>query len=157
MKRGCAILLFVAMIALTSLADTVCIPWDASPSAGIAGYRVYYGTNSRTYPFVVNAGNVLSNTVALPQRGRWYFAITAYDTNLVESDFSNEVQYQSRPEAPALHSEQVVRVTPVIERSTDLVNWSAVIGEPTFFATTNNAEFFRTARLTIETLKRIEE
>jgi len=94
--------------------------------------------------------------VALPRRGRWFFAVTAYDTNTVESPFSNEVQYEERPRPPVLAGANVVRICPMIERSTNLVDWAAMSGEPTFFPATNAAEFFRTMRLTIETLKRVE-
>ena len=136
--------------------QSVKLTWDASPSSGVAGYRVYYGTNSRAYSCELNAGLVQTQCVALPRCGRWFFAVTAYDTNAVESELSNEVQYQERPLAPALAGANVVRICPVIERSTNLVDWSAVLGEPTFFPSTNAAEFFRVSRLTIETLKRVE-
>lgn len=141
----------------TLFADSIQISWEASPSGGLAGYRVYYGTNSGAYDCVTNSGLVLTQRVDLPRRGRWFFAVTAYDTNGVESDFSNEAQFQSKPLPPVLHGANVVRITPVIECSTNLVNWVAMAGEPTFFAATNNAEFFRTARLRIELVRRIEE
>jgi len=99
---------------------------------------------------------VQTQRVILPRRGRWFFAVTAYDTNAVESEFSNEVQYEERPRPPVLVGANVVRLCPVIERSTNLVHWAAMIGEPTFFPATNAAEFFRTTRLTIENLKRVE-
>ena len=72
-------------------AQNVTLAWDASPSASIAGYRVYYGTNSRAYGFVTNAGLVQTQRVTLPHSGRWFFAATAYDTIGLESDFSDEV------------------------------------------------------------------
>ena len=144
-------------------AQTVELSWDASPSAEVAGYRVYYGTNSRGYGFTMNSGLVQTQRVALPRRGRWFFAVTAYDTNAMESDFSNEVQWESNagftnepPRPPVLAGANVVRVCPVIERSTNLVDWAAVSGEPSFFAATNAAEFFRATRLTIERVQRVE-
>ena len=137
-------------------AQSVQLTWDASPSSEVAGYRAYYGTNSRSYAFTIDSGLVQTQRVTLPRRGRWFFAVTAYDTNAVESEFSNEVQYESKPVAPFVRGANVVRICPVIERSTNLVDWAAMIGEPTFFPATNAAEFFRTTRLTIETLKRVE-
>jgi hypothetical protein len=142
---------------LTFGAESVRVSWDASRSNDVVGYRVYYGTNSGAYSFEVNAGDALSQAIVLPQRGRWFFAVTAYNTNLVESDFSNEVQYESKPQAPLVYGESVVRVTPIIECSTNLVDWSPVLGEPTFFPATNSAGFFRTARLTIEAIKCVKE
>ena len=156
MSKSIFILLLLLFLVGLVAAQSVKLTWDASPSSGVAGYRIYYGTNSRSYAFTMTAGLVQTQRVALPRRGRWFFAVTAYDTNAVESELSNEVQYQERPLAPALAGVNVVRLCPLIERSTNLVDWSAVLGEPTFFPATNAAEFFRASRLTIETLKRVE-
>ena len=131
-------------------AQSVTLTWDASPSACIAGYRIYYGTNSRAYGFVTNAGLMLTQRVALPHSGRWFFAATAYDALGLESDFSNEVQWEAKPGAPALHGEAFVRLVPVIERSTNQVDWSSLTGAPTFLAATNRTEFFRAQRLIVE-------
>ena len=43
--------------------ETVTLAWDASVSTNVAGYRVYWGTNSRAYFGVTNAGLVLTQTV----------------------------------------------------------------------------------------------
>jgi hypothetical protein len=134
--------------------ETVTLAWDASVSTNVAGYRIYYGTNSRAYFCVTNAGLVLTQAVVLPHRGRWFFAATAYDTNGLESDFSSEVQWESKPVAPSLHGETLVRLTPVIERSTNRVDWVSAPGEATFFPATNAVEFFRTRRLVIEQVQR---
>jgi hypothetical protein len=131
-------------------AQDVTLAWDASPSASIAGYRIYYGTNSRAYGFVTNAGLVLTQRVALPCPGRWFFAATAYDGNGLESVFSDEVQWEAKPGAPAMHGEAFVRLAPVIERSTNQVDWSSLTGAPTFLAATNRTEFFRAQRLVVE-------
>ena len=134
-------------------AQSVTLAWDASPSATIAGYRVYYGTNSRAYGFVTNAGLVLTQRVTLPCLGRWFFAATAYDTNGLESDFSNEVEWEAKPGAPAMIGDPFVRLAPVIERSTNQVDWSSLTGAPTFLAATNRTEFFRAQRLVVEDVR----
>jgi hypothetical protein len=134
--------------------ETVTLAWDASASAGVAGYRVYYGTNSRAYFGATNAGLARTQAVVLPRAGRWFFTATAYATNGMESAWSNEVQWESKPVAPVLHGEAVVRLTPVIDRSTNLVDWVRTAGEATFFGATNAAEFFRTRRLVIERVQR---
>jgi len=135
-------------------AQQVTLAWDASASTNVAGYRVYWGTNSRAYFGVTNAGLGLTQAVLLPHRGRWFFAATAYDTNGLESDFSSEVQWESKPVAPVVQGEAVVRLTPVIERSTNQVDWVSTPGEATFFPATNAVEFFRTRRLVIERVQR---
>ena len=131
-------------------AQNVTLAWDASPSLSIAGYRVYYGTNSRAYGFVTNAGLVQTQRLALPHSGRWFFAATAYDTIGLESDFSNEVQWEAKPGAPAMIGDPFVRLAPVIERSTNQVDWSSLTGAPTFLSATNRTEFFRAQRLMVE-------
>ena len=130
--------------------ETVTLAWDASASTNVAGYRVYYGTNSRAYCCMTNAGLVLTQAVVLPRGGRWFFAATAYDTNGLESDFSSEVQWESKPAAPVMAGEAWVRVTPVFGRSTNLAAWGSVTGEATWFPSTNRAEFFRVNRLLME-------
>ncbi len=140
----------VAVCAGIAGAEQVTLVWDASPSAGIAGYRVYWGTNSRAYCCVTNAGLVLTQSVVLLHRGRWFFAATAYDTNGLESDFSNEVSWESKPVAPVMGGETWVRLAPVFGRSTNLVTWGSVTGQATWFPATNRAEFFRVKGLLIE-------
>ena len=149
-----ALLAVALAVAGLTRGQTVTLAWDASPSAAVAGYRVYWGTNSRAYFCVTNAGPLLTQAVVLPHGGRWFFAATAYDTNGLESDFSSEVQWESKPLPPAVHGEALVRLTPVIERSTNLVDWVSTAGEATFFSATNAAEFFRTRRLVIERVQR---
>ncbi len=78
-------------------AQTVQLAWDASQSSDVKGYRIYYGTNSRSYSYKVNAGLMRTQSVTLPWRGRWFFAATAYATNGVESPFSDEVQWENSP------------------------------------------------------------
>ena len=144
--------LTILILAWTELvpAQSVTLAWNPSPSAGVCEYRLYFGTTSRAYPFVTNCGLKLKQTVALPHTGRWFFAATVTDTNGVESDFSNEVQWEARPAPPVLHGEAWVRLTPVIECSTNLVDWRSVAGVPTWFRATNQMEFFTTHRLLIE-------
>ena len=132
----------------------VTLAWDASRCGCAAGYRVYYGTNARSYPFVTNAGLALTQTVVLPRGGRWFFAATTVSTNGLESDFSNEVSWESRPAAPVMLSESWVRVVPLLERSTNGVSWEGVTGAPSWFPATNRMEFFRGRRLMIEPERR---
>ena len=126
------------------------LAWDASPCACAAGYRLYYGTNTRSYQFVTNAGLALTQSVTLSHGGRWFFAATAVGTNGLESEFSNEVSWESRPVAPVMAGRPWVRLTPVFGRSTNFVTWEGVNGEATWFPATNRAEWFRVNRLLIE-------
>jgi hypothetical protein len=149
------ITMMVLVLAATLQAQSVTLAWNASPSPEVTGYRVYYGTNSRSYSVVTNAGLALTQTVVLPHAGRWFFAATAYDALGLESEFSNEVEWEARPGSPLVQGELWVRLSPVIERSTNQVNWVSVTGAPTFFAATNDVEFFATRRLVIEKVQRV--
>ncbi len=144
---------------LTTLvsAQKVTLAWDASPSTDAVGYRIHFGTNAGNYSFVTNVGLVRTQTVVVPHTGRWFFAATAVDANGIESPFSNQVQWEAKPTAPVVQSGAWVRLTPVIERSTNLVSWKTFEGEATWIAATNTMEFFATRRLLIERVQKPTE
>lgn len=91
MKRIALLLITVAALA-GSPSGPVTLQWDASLSPGVMGYRVYSGTVSGQYTnAVVDVGNVLTFTATnLTVSTTNYFAVTAYDSNRVESVPSNE-------------------------------------------------------------------
>jgi len=138
-------------------AQKVRLAWDASPSPDVVGYRIHFGTNASNYSFVTNVGLVRTQTVVLPHTGRWFFAATAVDANGMESPFSNQVQWEAKPTPPVMRGESFVRLTPVIERSTNLVNWQSMEGEATWIVATNTMEFFATRRLLLERVQRVNE
>ncbi len=58
----------------------------------IAGYKIYYGTAPGVYSKVVNVSSGLTEYVIDNLASdTYYFVITVYDNQLVESDYSNEV------------------------------------------------------------------
>lgn len=65
---------------------------DGSSLTDLAGYRVYYGQNSRNYTEMVEVTdrNATSTSVTLPS-GDYYVAMTALDAEGNESAYSNEV------------------------------------------------------------------
>jgi len=152
-------LLTTLMVAWPALvhAQRVTLAWDPSPSPEVTTYRVYYGTNSRSYTFVTNSGLVLTQALVLPHSGRWFFAATAADAAGSESDFSNEVQWEAKPAKPVLHGETWVRLSPVIEHTTNEVDWTNFIGEASWLPATNRIELFATRRLLIEPVQRAIE
>lgn len=153
--------LMVAMLSIVAVlaarAQSVTLAWDASPSVGVGTYVLYYGPASGAYTTVTNVGLVLTQTVALPHPGRWFFAVSAVSTNGTSSALSNEVEWEARPLSPVVHGETWVRLTPVIERSTNLVDWVSVAGEPSWFSATNAMEFFATRRLLIERVQQVRQ
>jgi len=71
---------------------SVIVSWDANTEPDLKGYKVYYGTASRSYDHVIDVGNVTEYTINNLAAGvTYYFAVTAYDTAFNESDFSQEV------------------------------------------------------------------
>ena len=80
--------------------------WDASPSATNESitifYKIYIGTNSRTYFRIEEAGTNLTYEVQNLSEGiTYYFAATAYTDNMLESDFSNEYSWNSSNGIPS--------------------------------------------------------
>jgi hypothetical protein len=65
---------------------------DGSPLTDLAGYRIVYGTASRTYTqsLTIGAPSVASASIEGLAQGTWYFAVKAYTAAGVESDLSNE-------------------------------------------------------------------
>lgn len=73
---------------------SITLAWDRNTETNIAGYKLYYGTVSRVYTNSVNAGNATSASVTNLVAGLTYrFAVTAFNTAGVESDYSAEIAY----------------------------------------------------------------
>jgi hypothetical protein len=64
---------------------------DNSPLTNLAGYRIYYGTNSGNLTQVLNLPNpgISSGVVENLAAGTWYFAVASYNSSNVESERSN--------------------------------------------------------------------
>jgi len=64
---------------------------DGSALTNLAGYRIYYGTSQAelTQFVTINSVGVLTHVVDNLSPATWYFAVKAFTTNGVESDFSN--------------------------------------------------------------------
>ena len=68
---------------------------------------MHYGNYSGNYQYTVNVGNSTSCTISGLEIGKtYYYAVTAYDTQNNESDFSNEVPH-------TIVSYQDLKYTPV--------------------------------------------
>ena len=62
-------------------AAEVSVGWSANTEVDLAGYKVYYGTASRSYGTPIDVGNNTGSTVTNLTAGQtYYFAVTAYDT-----------------------------------------------------------------------------
>ncbi len=69
---------------------------DGSPLTNLAGYKVFYGRMSGIYDHQIDISNpgILTFVVENLVSGDGYFALTAYDSQGLESDRSNEVLRQ---------------------------------------------------------------
>jgi hypothetical protein len=92
-------ILFVATLVLLSLtagdsnAASVTLNWNANSESDLAGYRVYYGTQSRVYGAPVNVGLATSHQLGDLAAGvRYYLAVTAVDASGNESAPSAECE-----------------------------------------------------------------
>src|SRR5262245_34384654 len=63
---------------------------DGSPLLGLAGYRIYYGTEADVLEEQIDLDNpgLTSHTFEDLPAGTWYFAVTAYSTEDTESVLS---------------------------------------------------------------------
>jgi len=86
----------------------VTLAWD--PSLGnIAGYFLYSGTISGSYSQKIPVGNTTMALVSNLTTGQTYFfAVTAYDNNGLESVYSNQVEYT----VPAVPSPKLTTPAP---------------------------------------------
>lgn len=66
---------------------------DGSPLSNLAGYKIYYGRMSGTYDYQIDIDNPGVSTYVVEDlvSGEWFFSLSAYDTDGLESDRSNEV------------------------------------------------------------------
>ena len=69
------------------------LAWDASTGPDVGGYKVYYGTATRSYVAPIDVGNITTYPLTGLTEGMTYFvAVKTYDKAIPpnESDYSNE-------------------------------------------------------------------
>lgn len=91
---GKAVLVVLAIFFIhpvPGFAASILVSWNANTESDLAGYRVYYGNQSKAYSSPVTVGKVTSYQLSNVATGRtYYFALKAYDTSGNESGYSTE-------------------------------------------------------------------
>ncbi len=95
--------LFLATLVLTVLSFAsfgysaqVKLTWNANTDSDLAGYKLYYGTASKTYTSNLDVGKVTSYTLSnLQTSTTYYFALSAYDSSKNESKLCTEVSFKT--------------------------------------------------------------
>ena len=85
----------VMCLQLPALAiQDVVLTWNPSTNSDVAGYNIYFGTQSHVYTNIVGVGNVTNTTInGLVEGTTYYFSATSYDSETNQSPFSNETTY----------------------------------------------------------------
>jgi len=102
MKKYLLMVLFILFVCVSSaFAFEVKLGWDANTESDLAGYKLYYGTQSGVYDTPIDLGLIspvngeclYTTTLNLQTGTTYYFALTAYDneTPSLESGKSNEI------------------------------------------------------------------
>lgn len=149
MKKLLAIILLSAVTAFalpsTNKTSSVSVAWDPysyiHPEAGKeAGFILYYGTASGSYTWSTNVGFRTNFTfTGLLFNTTYYSAVTSYDTNGVESDFSNEINWNhKKPQPPTYKFSGVLQASISVqggiwEDVTQLVEYVAEADETKFY------------------------
>ena len=124
-QRVCAagFLLGLLLTANDAVAGQITLAWDPSADT-VAGYTIYYGTESGSYSGQVDVGNQTSGTVpGLTDGVRYYFAVKAYSSSGMFSGPSNEVSsvaalppFTDDPLMPGIHTMKAVHMTELRSR-----------------------------------------
>lgn len=122
-----ALFLYLWTVPVVSVLGSPVLLWDANPDPFVAGYRVYTGTQSRTYSSVEDVGLQTSNTLAHLSAGQtYYLAVTTYTQDGLESPFSEEIVFT--PRVDGLTAEAIA-TTINMEAGQPSILFTALVGQ----------------------------
>lgn len=93
---------------------SVMVSWDPNTENDLAGYRIYYGSESKNYQHIKDVGIAVSNQITnLIPNTRYYFVLTAYDSTGNESGFSKEISIllDANSSEKSADSEKTLQIT----------------------------------------------
>ncbi len=89
-----SLILSIVIVLGATKTYSVVLGWGANPDPTVAGYKIYTGGSTRNYTNVIMLGKVTSGKIPNIVPGQpYYFAVTAYNSNGLESVYSPEVIY----------------------------------------------------------------
>jgi hypothetical protein len=103
---GCSVIALLFCFVTPCHAMDITLAWDANTEPNLAGYMVYYDTDGSGAPYdgegaaegdsPIDVGNVTEFTLSDLSDGQvYFFAVTAYNDENLESGYSNEVDAMS--------------------------------------------------------------
>ena len=131
----CVVTAAALLIFLQGTVSAQTVAWDPNPEPEVAGYRVYIGTQSKTYTRQVDVGR---NTSHRPTGVDWsrpvYFAVQAYTSSGLSSPLSTELAW-TPPVVPPTPTSATLKTVTVSASSPFLkgkpVTWTATATGPT--------------------------
>ena len=91
------------LIPVFTWASSVTVSWQGNNEADLAGYKIYYGIQSRVYSVIIDVGDVTEYPVGNLTAGvTYYFTVTAYDQSGNESDYAIEFPFVVEDTDPPL-------------------------------------------------------
>lgn len=88
---------------VTGWTAKVVVQWDTNTEPNVVGYKIHLGTQTGAYTATNDIGAQTWAQVQNLVAGRtYYFAVTAYSMEGLESDFSEEISYTPPNQAPVL-------------------------------------------------------
>lgn len=116
--RNAAMALCLALMPGSLFAGSVVATWNANSEPDLAGYKLFYGTASRTYTDSIDVGNVTEQEVSdLTDGVKYFFAVAAYDSSGNQSGYSQEVSKvigKNLASTSAGNGEGEIRFKPVV-------------------------------------------
>ncbi len=86
------LLVLILILVTNCFAGQATLIWDANTEPDLLGYKVYYSIEPDVYSTFIDVGNVTEYTIKELRNDVFnYFVVTAYDTEGLESDYSNMV------------------------------------------------------------------
>lgn len=110
---------------------SVTLAWDPNPDGPGVGFVIYWGLASGSYAWSTNVGWCTNTTIGgLVEGTTYYLAATSYDTNGVESDYSNEISHTPVDNRPATPFSVAATLKPgkvIVSWSTNQISRSPVV------------------------------